>query len=402
MWSPALGVAVIHGASGLAFVVANLLFARALSPEAYGRLALVIALINFAMPLAPAGADGVVNRRPLAPDLRLLARVAMTSGLAAAVCGGVAAVVYQLGFSYVMIIVLAVLGGGATYLAAALFQSRQKFARSLALSQSVNLVLALAGVALLLGVFSGGDAVATSMAVALIAAAVVGWWLLFRDTEIAGDDREEFDWREALSYAGVSGAILLLLQLERLMIPKLLTLEDLATFGVLASVVGAPFRMMQQALNFTLFPRLSSADSPSEKRTMLFKESLTTGAVLIAGGVTVWFAAPLVVEIALDTKYSLSDTLILAAMVSGTLKVMDAFAKSGVSALGTVQELSVFNFLGWGAVALGIGGAVVGARWGLEGVIYGVGLGWAGRSVAGGVLTAPHVRATTAESGEGA
>lgn len=390
--SPALGVAFIHGASGLAFVAANLLFARALDPEAYGRLALVIALVNFAMPLAPAGADGVVNRRPLEPDFSLLARVLATSSVAAVVCGSVAAVFYDLGIEYVAVISLAVLGGGATYLSAAQFQSRQKFGISLAISQGVNVILALAGGALLIGLLPHAESVAASMAAGLSAAAIIGWALIFRDPEITGEEDEAFDWREALSYAGVSAAILLLLQLERLVIPKLLTLEALATFGVLASVVGAPFRMMQQALGFTLFPRLRAAEGLAERRIMLLKEGLTAAAVLTTGGIAIWFAAPLVVELALDTKYRLSDPLILAAMISGALKVLDAFAKSSVSALGTVRELSLFNFLGWGAVAMGIGGAIVGARWGLEGVIYGVGAGWAGRSIAGVVLAAPHLR----------
>jgi hypothetical protein len=46
------------------------------------------------------------------------------------------------------------------------------------------------------------------------------------------------------------------------------------------------------------------------------------------------------------------------------------------------------------AVAIAGGGAVVGARWGLVGLIYGVGLGWWARALFGTWLAIPHVRST--------
>lgn len=398
--SPALGVAFIHGVSGLAFVVANLLFARALEPEAYGQLALVIAIVNLAMPLAPAGADGVVNRRPLPPDRQLLLRALITSAAVAGAACLIGSVIYDLHEAYLIAIAGAVLGGGLAYLAAAQFQSRQHFGIALSISQSVNGVLVLAGIALLLELLHRPESVAAAMAGGLVLAAATGWMLLRRHPDITGSETEGFDWWEALSYAGVSGAILLLLQLERLVIPTVLTLEDLATFGVLASIVGAPFRMMQQGLGFTLFPRLRAAESVPERRNILFHEGLTALAVVLAGGAAIWFATPLIVEFALDGKYHLPDALIIAALVSGTLKVLDSFAKSGVSALGTVRQLSRFNFLGWAAVSVGGLAAVVGARWGLVGVIYGVGLGWASRSVMGGWLTVPHLRRDSGQPSE--
>lgn len=396
--SPALGVAFIHGVSGLAFVVANLLFARALSPSSYGELALVIAIVNLAMPLAPAGADGVVNRRPLPPHRRLFVRVILTSTVVALAASVIGLVTYGLDAAYVAAIAISVVGGGTAYLAAAQFQSGQRFGMALSISQSVNGFLALAGMALVVGWFQKAETVAFTMAAGLGLSSLVGWVVLYVNRSATESSTAEFSWREALSYAGVSGAILLLLQLERLVIPVVLTLEDLAVFGVLASVVGAPFRMMQQGLSFTLFPRLRAAEALAERRRILRNEGVTAAAVLLAGGSAIWFATPLIIEFALEGKYELPDALVLAALVSGTLKVLDAFSKSSVSALGTVRELSLFNFLGWGAVTVGVVAGVVAARWGLVGVIYGVGAGWAARSVIGACLAMPHMRA---ESGKG-
>jgi Na+-driven multidrug efflux pump len=49
------------------------------------------------------------------------------------------------------------------------------------------------------------------------------------------------------------------------------------------------------------------------------------------------------------------------------------------------------------SLAVGLVAAVVGARWGLEGVIYGVALGWMIRSVSALYVVARHLRLPVAE-----
>jgi uncharacterized membrane protein (UPF0136 family) len=71
----------------------------------------------------------------------------------------------------------------------------------------------------------------------------------------------------------------------------------------------------------------------------------------------------------------------------------EAFAIAGVSAaLADARELSVISRLGWIAVAVAAVAAIAGARWGLPGVIYGVGLGWLVRSFTALYTTARHLR----------
>ena len=50
------------------------------------------------------------------------------------------------------------------------------------------------------------------------------------------------------------------------------------------------------------------------------------------------------------------------------------------------------NVLGWVAVAIAVAGAVAGSRWGLPGLIYGVGLGWLVRASTAFYMTARHLR----------
>jgi hypothetical protein len=62
------------------------------------------------------------------------------------------------------------------------------------------------------------------------------------------------------------------------------------------------------------------------------------------------------------------------------------------SALADARELSVISRLGWIAVAVAAVAATAGARWGLPGVISGVGLGWLVRSCTALSMTARHLR----------
>ena len=84
--------------------------------------------------------------------------------------------------------------------------------------------------------------------------------------------------------------------------------------------------------------------------------------------------------------------VLLVALVFGIVFCLNGFAQSTVSALADGSELSVVTLLGWVAVAIAVAGAVVGARWGLPGVIYGVGLGWLVRALSALYMPARHLR----------
>jgi Na+-driven multidrug efflux pump len=71
---------------------------------------------------------------------------------------------------------------------------------------------------------------------------------------------------------------------------------------------------------------------------------------------------------------------------------MNSFTKSTVTALATQAELSMVNVLGWASVAVAIPAAVFGARWGLAGVIYGVGFGWLLRALTAFYVTLRHLK----------
>jgi hypothetical protein len=221
---------------------------------------------------------------------------------------------------------------------------------------------------------------------------MIGWWVLFRERANKPHRETWFPWGEALSFAGLNAAGLLLVQLDRLIIPHVLPLHDLATFGVLAAIAGSLFRVLSMGVGYTLVPRLRAANTVMERRRLLGHETKLVSAIIVAGSIAIWFGTPLVESWLLAGKYHLSGSLIMAAIFSGIAKIMNSFTKATVTALASASEVSIVNLLGWASVAVAFAAALLGARWGLVGVIYGVGLGWLVRALSALYLTLRHLR----------
>jgi O-antigen/teichoic acid export membrane protein len=393
LWrSATLRSVAVLGLSGLGFAVANLVLARVLPTEEYALVTLVVALVNVGYPLAAAGVDGVVNRRRLEAGPPLLRRLMHASVPVALVFTTIGLVGYETSLPVALMILLCTMAGGALLVAGGQFQTEQRFGISLALNQSPNLMLLLAAGGVLAAGSHRADTALAVWTAGFLAAASVGWSLLFRERHLKPHRSVEFPWSEALSIAGLAAAGLLLIQLERLLLPHLLPLEDLAKYGVLAAIAGSLFRVLQMGVGYSLLPRLRAAPGVVERRRLLFKEARLVVAVATMGSIFIWVATPRIEHWFLGGKYHLSAALVLAAVVTGFAKVLNGFAQSAISALAEPRELHVVAVLGWVSVVVAALGAVAGARWGLPGVIYGVGLGWVMRASVGMFLAARHLR----------
>jgi len=392
LWhSPTLRSVVIYGASGLGFAGANLILARVLPTAEYALFTLVIALVNLSFALAPGGVDGIVNRRHLEAGPSVLKRTLAAGLVTGLIFMLIAGLVYHLRMPMLLVIFAATVGGGAMAVAGAQFQSERRFGISLALTQSPNLTLMMAAlVVLVTGVKEARLPLAIS-ALGFVLAGVIGWWVLFRERAAKPYRETGFPWGEALSFAGLNATGLLLVQLDRLIIPWVLPLHDLATYGVLAAIAGSLFRVLQMSAAYTLTPRLRAAASVVERRRLIAHEARLVSAIVVAGSVVIWLVTPLIEHHFLAGKYHIGGSLLFAALFSGVAKVMNAFTKSTVTALATAGELSIVNLFGWVSVAVAVIAAILGARWGLTGVIYGVGLGWLMRALTALYLTLRHL-----------
>jgi PST family polysaccharide transporter len=389
--SPSVRVGAAFTLTGVGFSVANLILARALPPADYGLVALVVGLLSVAAPAAPAGVDLVLLRGLSESRRRLFLRGCATAIVTAALAAAWAAAAYHLSPAVLGLLAAGTVAGGLATLSAAWFQRRARFSISLALAQSSNILLF--GAAVLTWALGATHAV-VPLAMTVVGSGVtagIGWRLVAADSKHEGAPMP-FRWLDALSLVTFNSASLIFMQLERLVAPSVLTLTDLATFGVAAALAGSPFRMLQAGVIYTVIPRLRAEATPRGRRALLAHELRLVGAVMAAMAIAVVLLTPPLARTLLASKYELAPALIGAMLVSGVAKVLTSFVSGTVTALAGTRRLSLLGAVSWLSVAAGVGGAIVGARWGLAGLVYGTTVGWLVRLLVTGALAVPYLR----------
>ncbi|HEY6454236.1 MAG TPA: hypothetical protein VIY90_03035 [Steroidobacteraceae bacterium] len=386
-------MAAAFGVGGASFSLGSLILARQLPAEQYGLVSLVVGIAAFATLVAPLGIDFVITRNGLMLG-SFLRRVTLTTSLltgALAVLFG--ALLYALGYPLLVCLLVSTAAGGITQVTAAHFQSQRQFAVSVPVTQASNWALLIAAVATVITRAEGAVFPAVVLAATTLAFAVAGWWLVTRRT--AGAEpvvRPAHLWGEALPLMTTNAASALFLQLERLVIPGTVGISELALYGVLAALVGSPFRMIQGAAAFTLVPRLREAASPAARRHLLMREAGLMLVVMVAGSAVIWLLAPPIARLMLRGRYQLTDALMIATIVSGVLKVVSAFAVAAASTLAPAASLRLLGLSSWICVGVAIGASFALAKFGLVGVLYGVSLGWFVRCLIAGWLSWRYLR----------
>jgi len=388
--SQALRATAALGASGLALACGNLILARVLPEAEFARFALIFSIIMVGISIGPIGADVVLARRKFEPDAKLHRQVLITSTLTAAVLAAIAGVAYPLRPALLISLFVSIVAGGVKTVAVAHYRSHERFGFALMLTVSTNASVLVASILTLL--LHGDSAImpAVAMLASLSFTAMLGWRAIAKPTAgaaaVAG-----YSWWEGWSAVSFSGAGAILIALDRLVIPHLLGLAQVATFSVLATVAGSPFQMLQLGVGYTLLPALRNASSPERRRHLFFHEALVVGGTCLAASIAVWLATPFILAWFLPGRYHIGRPLLLAAIGVGILKVLASLVAATINALGSSAELALLSVIGWTSIGVALLGAVVGERWGLTGVVYGVGLGWAFRAILISLLARPHL-----------
>lgn len=350
----------------------------------------MFSLIMVGISIAPIGADVILVRRHFVPDSRLHRQVFCTSVLVAAVLVAAASFLYPLPVALLAIIGASVIAGGMKTVAVAYFRSQQRFNAALALTVSTNASLLLASV---IGFAAGARNAllpGMTMCLSLALTAALGWRAV-KPAMPSANGPTSYVWSEGLAAVSFAGAGMILGAFERLLAPRLLDLHALATFSVLATIAGSPFQMLQLGVGYTLVPGLRNAKTAAQRTKVLTHEALVVTATAAAAGLVVWMVTPSVLHWILNDRYSIAWPLLAAALVTGVLKVLSSLAAAVVNALGSGRDLLFISGIGWAAIALGFIGAMLGARWGLTGLVFGVGVGWLFRGIAIFWIAAPHL-----------
>jgi O-antigen/teichoic acid export membrane protein len=385
-------VACVHVVAGAGFSAANLILAWALPEREYGLVALVVALTNIGVGIGPLGLTGVVNRYAIRADRKLLEYGLVGAVITALVMTGLGYVVYAFSAGVLTAMAAATLAGSLTLLAAAPFQMRHQFVLSTTLGQLGNLGLAGAAITVLVaGVHS------PLLTLFLIGATYAGtaawsWRRLLRLGDGGSRQITPADWSDAISTAGAATAGLLLVQLERLLIPNLLSLESLATYGVVAAIALAPFRPLELAAGFTLLPRLRATSNLETRRRLLRKEAVFLGVLCVGGSLAIGVLTQPVIAWLYGTRLDIPATLVVAVIASGVIRVTAAVIRAATIAFCSSRQMWVLAWLTWVGVGLSVIGAVYGAHWGVTGIIYGISIGTAMRTLAMLWIAVPYYR----------
>jgi O-antigen/teichoic acid export membrane protein len=314
--------------------------------------------------------------------------------------------VYDLPLTLAAALFVATTAAGVIQGGVAHFQGQQKFGPGAWLLQLSNAALIPAAIASLAWSLTTAIAPSLLIAAAGLVGAIWTWWLVVRGESrmpVAADARAvpgqgrmapvvvSALWREAVSLVAITVASSVFLQLERLVLVPAIGVAALALFGVVAALVGSPFRMIQQAVLFTLIPGMRAANGLQARRALLRREMVLIICAVGLGSVVLWFLAPPLAHLFLGGRYELAEALMLAAIVSGLLKVFSAFATSVAVALGSDRDLRRVSATAWVSIGVSVAGAFIAAPWGLTGALYGISVGWLTRTLAAAWIAAPHL-----------
>lgn len=375
--SESLRSAFAFGAGGVGYAAGNILLARVLSTEAFGVVTLALALNQFALAFGPFGLEVVATRhRPRVGSSFALLVLGLAVGTAVMVAAA-AWFYYHLSLPVVGLVFMMVVGTATNRVGVALFQGEHRLQTALLLLQVHNFLLLIAAMWAVAASLANDIFILGVVTAGYLLSAVFGWWLARRSVNRG---RMEIDrsaaFREGVAVMGVGVAVQLLMQFERLAIPKVGSLEMLSTYAVLAAVVGSPFRMLQTGTGFSLLARLRSATTAAAARSVLLREAGTSVVVAVVASVAIVLAVPLIFDVLLAGKYAISAGLIAASLIVGVAKLWEGFSTTIVSAYGSTQKLATISVYAWICLAIAALGAVVGSRFGLVGILYGVGSAW--------------------------
>ena len=141
-----------------------------------------------------------------------------------------------------------------------------------------------------------------------------------------------------------------------------------------------------------MLPRLAKASTTEERQQLVRREAVAITLIAGVAALGILSAAPWIAAWLLAGKYELSTALMIAALLSGAVKLADGFATTIVWALGSPRQLALLNWVSWTCAGIGVAAAWFGARWGLLGLMYGVTLGWVSRGAVAGALAAKLLR----------
>jgi O-antigen/teichoic acid export membrane protein len=373
--SSSLRAALGFGMGGVAFALGNLLLARFMPVDEYGRYALAAAIYNIFWTIAALGFDEASLRHSDRLDWRVFIRIAVSGAVMAVVACVLCYYLYGLDTHLLLLLAVAIVGGGLSSVASAMLRREGQHTAPLLINNAANWAVMVSAIAsIVLGIYTAAFALAVLMITVALAAAA-GWIRALRQQTHIEIARQHVPLREAISFVSIVASGSILLQLERLVAPMVLGVEALASFAVLASVALFPYRMLRSGAIFSLVPKLRRAVTVRERNHVLIHELGAVLAMLIVASIGVLLLSSPLTEFITGGKYQLPFVLVAAACINGAAKVISGVQDSILTACGTEGDVAALKWLTWVMIAGGTIGAWAGSVYGLAGLVTGAGVG---------------------------
>jgi hypothetical protein len=362
--------------SGAAFAVGNLLLARAMPTDDYGRFSLGLALFIVFSHMAPFGINQLMLRREIDPSPRLLARLLAQGALTATLAGIGAHVAYGLRLTDVLLIGLAITSGHLLWVTTAGLQKQNRRLAALGSLTAPDWILLAVGVGALMAPPTTATVPLVFYCVAVALVGPLAWSAFAATHRVSIPPSDPIMTFRVLAPLGViaTGGVLVG-QIERLVIPSVLDLEALAMFSVLTSVAIFPFRLVTLGAGFALTPRLVAAPDGAAKRQVVRHELQLIGIALTGITIVVAVLAPFVARWTTAGRYDPDLLLVLAACLVGAAKVAEVLPRAIITACGSERDLVHLSGYVWAGIAASVLGALLGAWAGLPGVLFGMAVG---------------------------
>lgn len=382
--SPSLQGAMIFAMSGGAFALGNLLLAHALTVSAYGHFALMVAILIITSNMGPLGLDQLLLRSQRRLGGHYLAPIILSSALIALAGAWIASRLYGVIPAAAIAIACASLMFALLRTAACALRRHGVAIIAIFCDTAADWGLLCVGIAALAGWIVDEEQAALALAGFGGIAAIAAYSVTLRRERTMASDTAPLHFAEAFPLLGIIAAGAVLVQAERLLIPPLLSLEDLATFAVLTSVAIAPFRVLSAGIVASLTPQLRKIHDIDGQRKLLMHEIRIFAALAAISTIIVCVIAPPFADIFTQGRYVVGIGLCLAACVNGTVKILQAVPRAVATGIGTAGDLHRVNLSMWLCVLGTVIGALACARWGLTALVLGAALG-------SGIATLPSI-----------
>jgi hypothetical protein len=361
--------------SGTAFAVGNILLARQMPIAEFGHFALGVAIFIIFSHIAPLGIDQLFLRRRIDPSPKLFVQL-LAQGVAVAIVVGIGAHnIFDLPVFELFLVGLSITFGNLLWSASAGLRRHGKPFVALGAETAPDWTILATGIICFLIPIDLSMAPNLLYCGGVVVSSLIIWTRFSRNNRVSFESSEPNTRLAAVHLLGITSGGVIIVQLERLLIPLTLDLNSLALFNVLASVAIFPFRMVTAGAGFALVPRLRAAPDKATRRALVRHELVMVGLALVTATVVVSAAAPFAARWLTGGRYQPELLLVLAACINGTAKVGQMLTRAVISACGTERDVTILNGLVWTGIFAGALGAVIGSSGGLGGLLSGVAAG---------------------------